>query len=339
MRSATTHHDAHPHDGPAHGGNLAAFRQRFPDAPEPLIDLSTSIAPRAYALSPLPQEAFTRLPEPAAEAALCRLAERRYGAPPGARAVAAPGTQILLPMIAALRPSGRARILGPTYAEHARAAALAGHEAREVAALDALAPADIVTVVNPDNPTGRVLPPATLADLAAVQRRSGGLLVVDEAFQDATAEFPTALPMVPGGNVVVLRSFGKFHGLAGLRLGFAVAPEPIAARLAALLGPWAVPGPALAAGLAALADDAWAASQRAHLAALAARLDSVLHAAGLAVLGGTPLFRFVAAPAATADRLGRAGILVRTFPHWPDRLRIGLPPDDAAFARLAAALA
>jgi cobalamin biosynthetic protein CobC len=326
-------------DALAHGGNLAAFRRRFPGAPEPLLDLSTGIAPRAYPMPMLPTEAFTRLPEPAAEAALCRLAERRYRAPPGARVVAAPGTQILLPMIAALRPPGRARILGPTYAEHARAAALAGHEQREVAALDELTPADLITVVNPDNPTGRVLAAGRLAELAAVQRRSGGVLVVDEAFQDATAEFPTALPLVPDGNVVVLRSFGKFHGLAGLRLGFAIAAEPIAERLAALLGPWAVPSPALEAGLAALADDAWAASQRAHLGALAARLDTVLCAAGLAVLGGTPLFRFVAAPAATVDRLGRAGILVRTFAHWPDRLRIGMPPDDAAFARLAAALA
>jgi cobalamin biosynthetic protein CobC len=322
-----------------HGGNLTEARRRFPGAPEPFLDLSTGIAPRAYPLPSLPAEAFTRLPEPAEEAALCALAARRYGVPEGARLVAAPGTQILLPMIAALRPPGTARILGPTYAEHARAAALAGHATSEVAQPAALAPASLVTVVNPDNPTGRVLPAETLARLAAHQREAGGLLVVDEAFADAAPDHPSALPLVPGGGVVVLRSFGKFHGLAGLRLGFAVAEPAIAAQLAARLGPWAVAGPALRVGLAALADESWAASQLAFLRQAAARLDAVLEAAGLAVLGGTPLFRFVAAPPGTFERLGRAGILVRAFAHWPDRLRIGLPPDATSLTRLATALA
>ncbi len=322
-----------------HGGNLAAARRRFPGAPEPFLDLSTGIAPGAYPLPSLPPEVFTRLPEPADHAALCALAARRWGVPAGARVVAAPGTQILLPMIAALQQPGEARILGPTYAEHARAAALAGHAVREVPALEALTPATVVTVVNPDNPTGRVLPFAVLEALAAAQRAAGGLLVVDEAFLDADPSLPSALPLVPGGGVMVLRSFGKFHGLAGVRLGFAVAAEDIAARLEALLGPWCVAGPALHAGLAALADEGWAAAQREHLRAATGRLDAVVAAAGLTVLGGTPLFRFVAAPPGTGERLGRAGVLVREFPHWPDRLRLGLPRDEAGFARLAAALA
>ncbi|MGX9964866.1 threonine-phosphate decarboxylase CobD [Roseomonas sp. F4] len=323
----------------AHGGNLDAARRRFPGAPAPFLDLSTGIAPRAYPLPPLPPDCVTRLPEPAELAALCALTATRWGVPPGARVVAAPGTQILLPMIAALRPPGTARILGPTYAEHARAAALAGHETREVATLAALVPASLATVVNPDNPTGRILPAEALAELANKQRAAGGLLVVDEAFLDTDPELPSALELIPGGGVVVLRSFGKFHGLAGLRLGFAVAPEAVAARLEALLGPWAVSGPALQAGLTALADNGWAAAQRTWLRQAAARLDGVLAAGGLRVLGGTPLFRFVEATPGTFDRLGRAGILVRGFAHWPDRLRIGLPADDAGLARLAAALA
>ncbi len=332
-------HLSNPIPALAHGGNLSAARQRFPEAPLPFLDLSTGIAPRSYPMPPLPPESFTRLPEPDSHAALCRLAARRYGVPTGARVLAAPGTQILLPMLAALRPPNTARILGPTYAEHARAAALAGHDTREVGTLDDLTPATLVTVVNPDNPTGRVLDGPTLHALAAVQGAAGGLLLVDEAFHDASPELPSAMDLVPGGAVLVLRSFGKFHGLAGVRLGFAVVADAMAERLEALLGPWAVAGPALLAGQAALADDTWAEGQRAYLRSASARLDGVLAAGGLRVLGGTPLFRFVHAPPGTHARLGRAGILVREFPHWPDRLRIGLPPDEAGFARLAGALA
>ena len=328
-----------PHGGELpvpHGGNLAAARARFPEAPEPFLDLSTGIAPRAFPLPALPVHTWARLPEPADHAALCAAATEHYAVPKGAVVVAAPGTQIMLPLLAALVPPGRAAILGPTYAEHARAASLAGHSVTEG---PMLAEADLITVVNPDNPTGRVLDASALHALAARQRAQGGLVVVDEAFLDATPGTASAIPLVPGGGVVVLRSFGKFHGLAGLRLGFAIAAPDVAARLEAWLGPWAVSGPAIAIARAAFTDTSWTRVQCQWLAAEAALLDGVLTKAGLRVLGGTPLFRFVEAPPGTAERLGRAGILVRAFAHWPDRLRIGLPPDAAARARLAAALA
>jgi len=140
---------------------------------------------------------------------------------------------------------------------------------------------------------------------------------------------------------VVLRSFGKFHGLAGLRLGFAVTAEAgLAEGLRRGFGPWAVSGPALAIGAAALADDAWAEANRARLAADQARLVGVLTASGLDLVGGTPLFTLVRHPDAARiwERLGQAGILVRAFDFQPDWLRIGLPADEAGFERLARAL-
>lgn len=313
-----------------HGGNLEAARARFPGAPEPWLDLSTGISPFAYPLPALPPEAFARLPEPAAIARLSALAEARLGA---REAVAAPGTQILLPMIAGLLPPGEACVVGPTYAEHARAAALAGHRVTEA---PEPRPADLLVIVNPNNPDGRLWPRALLRDLAAGQRARGGLLLVDEAYMEAA---PSDESIAGEKGAVVLRSFGKFHGLAGLRLGFALAEAAVAARLRARLGPWAVSGPALAVGLAALADPGWASAARARMEAMAAALDAVLEGAGLRVVGGTALYRYVAAPPGTASRLGRAGILVREFPFAPDRLRFGLPPDAAALGRLAGALA
>jgi cobalamin biosynthetic protein CobC len=323
-----------------HGGDLTAARRRFPGAPEPFIDLSTGINPHSYPLPPLPPEAATRLPEPAALDRLAEIAAQAYGAASPAQVAAAPGTQILLPLVFALVPPGHAAVLGPTYAEHARVAGLVGHETREVAAVEDLAGTDLAVVVNPNNPDGRIVSKDRFLAVAEAQRRRGGLLVVDEAFMDVAPTDLSLGPQVGRGHIVVLRSFGKFHGLAGLRLGFALARPDVAARLRATLGPWAVSGPALIAGASALPDRAWAKSMRDELAREAARLDHGLTAAKLEILGGTPLFRLVQTPAADAlfDHLGRAGILVRRFADRPTWLRFGLPGNEAAWQRLAAEL-
>jgi len=169
---------------------------------------------------------------------------------------------------------------------------------------------------------------------------AGALLVVDEAFMDVAPPGTSLAGDVGSGNIVVLRSFGKFFGLAGLRLGFALAHPATAARLAAALGPWAVGGAAIAIGTAALADRAWAAATRAQLAQAALRLDAILAGAGLAIVGGTPLFRLARTPAASElfTHLGRSGILVRRFAEEPTWLRFGLAAGEPGWERLAAAM-
>lgn len=324
-----------------HGGDLSAARRRFPGAPEPFIDLSTGINPYPYPLPHLPPALFARLPQADALAELAGIAATAYGAPSPACVVAAPGTQSLLPLVAAFRPAGQAAILGPTYAEHARAAALAGHRVIETRELGRLAAADLAVVVNPNNPDGRLLAQADLLALAEKLGKRGGMLVVDEAFMDVGPPKMSLAGEITRGNVVVLRSFGKFFGLAGVRLGFAIAAEDIAKRLRAALGPWAVSGPAIAIGAIALADKTWTASTQVRLAQAAQRLDRLLTGAGLDVVGGTPLFRLAQTPAAAAlyETLGGAGILVRRFAEQPAWLRFGLPGDEQAWERLASALA
>jgi cobalamin biosynthetic protein CobC len=279
---------------------------------------------------------FARLPEPAAVEWLAAIAAAAYRAPSPEHVVAGPGLQMLLPLVAALVRPGRAAVLGPTYAEHARVAALAGHAVREVTAVGDLAGADLAVVVNPNNPDGRIIERDVLLRLA----EQVALLVVDEAFIDGGPVDNSLATDLTRPNLVVLRSFGKFFGLAGVRLGFALAATDIARRLRAALGPWAVSGPALAIGTTALADASWIAQTRRRLAAEAGRLDGLLAGAGLAVAGGTPLFRLVRTPAAAElfDRLGRAGIFVRRFAEQPTWLRFGLSGDEA-WQRLATALA
>jgi cobalamin biosynthetic protein CobC len=219
-----------------HGGNLGAARQMFPAAPEPFLDLSTGINPHPYPVPQLPSDALTRLPEQAALAKLIDVAAEAYGAPSPAHVAAGPGSQILVAQTAFLLARGRASVLAPTYSEHARAAELAGHNVVEVADVMQLAESRIAIVVNPNNPDGRIVAKDALLALADRLRRRGGLLLVDEAFMEVGPYGVSLADQVERGNIVVLRSFGKFYGLPGLRLSFAIAPPEIAARLAAALG-------------------------------------------------------------------------------------------------------
>ncbi len=323
-----------------HGGSLGRVRARFPDAPEPWIDLSTGINPHSYPHSAVAATAFTRLPEPADEERLRDAAALAYRAPAAANVAAAPGTQILLPMLYGLMKAGNAAVFSPTYAEHGRAAKLAGHRVVEVADLGALADADLAIVVNPNNPDGRLHRRGELADVARRLADRGGILVVDEAFMDVSEADASLCPLVDEIPVVVLRSFGKFYGLAGVRLGFAISSRHLAERLVARLGPWAVSGPALSIGIAALRDDDWRAAMRRQLHTESRRLDDLIRKAELSPCGGTDLFRFVRDPKAAEihDALGRAGIAVRIFDALPGALRFGLPDNETAWQRLEQAL-
>jgi cobalamin biosynthetic protein CobC len=324
-----------------HGGDLRAARAMFPGAPEPLIDLSTGINPNSYPLPPLPGDVFTRLPDSSALANLAAVAAAAYGAPSPAHVVPAPGTQILLPLVTSLVPPGRAAVLSPTYAEHARVARLAGHQVAEVGEVGSLAEFDLAILTNPNNPDGRLVAAEELEAIARTLAARGGLLLVDEAFVDGQLPEASFAGKVGCGNVVVLRSFGKFFGLAGLRLGFALAAPDLARRIASQLGPWAVSGPALAVGAQALRDRAWIAATRAQLAQAAHRLDGLLTASGLDIVGGTTLFRLVRSQAADAlfHHLGRAGIFVRRFADQPRWLRFGLPAAEPDWLRLEQTLA
>ena len=319
-----------------HGGDLNAARRLFPGAPEPFIDLSTGINPNPYPLPRFSADLFARLPQPAANVAVAAAAARAYGAHSADLVVPAPGTQILLPLVAGLVRPCRAAIVAPTYAEHARAAAFAGHEVDAVREIDACRGAGLVILGNPNNPDGSLHARAALLDLAKDLRGRGGLLVVDEAFMDVEPPGASLAAEVWREDIVVLRSFGKFFGLAGLRLGFALAAPATAQRLSAALGPWAVSGPALAIGAKALADTAWRQRTRRRLEKAAKRLDRILGNLGLDIVGGTSLVRLARTAEAGAlfRHLGRAGILVRAFPDNPDWLRFGLPANKREWQRL-----
>ena len=274
----------------AHGGRLDAARKRFPHAPEPWIDLSTGVNPHPYPTQDWPTTALTRLPDDDAFATLETAARFAYRAPPEAQVVSGAGVQAFIQLLPRVFPARRVAILGFSYAEHAACWRSAGAEVSTAVTLDELADADVAVIVNPNNPDGRFTSAEKLSALAAQMARRDGLLVIDESFMDFTPQ-DSVVALSAQKGAMVLRSFGKAYGLPGLRLGFALCAPDLATRLRALLGPWAVNGPALAIGARALHDAAWLDAAAQARQADAARLDALLRQAGYDVAGGAALFR------------------------------------------------
>ncbi|QBE63135.1 threonine-phosphate decarboxylase CobD [Pseudoduganella lutea] len=319
---------------PEHGGNLRDAARLYGHAN--WLDLSAGLNPHWYPAPDLPGNAWHRLPERDDElvAAACRY----YGAP---RMLAVAGTQAAIQALPRLRAPSRIAVSAPSYAEHAHHWSRHGHNACLVpyAALgEAVDSSDVVVVCNPNNPTGATVSRDALLRWAGSLAARGGWLVVDEAFADMDNAHSVADEADRPG-LVVLRSVGKFFGLAGLRLGFVAAQADLLAALDEELGPWQVSGPAQLVGKAALLDDTWHRQTRRALDAAGSRLDALLAAHGI-VSSGTSLFRWWAEPAPEAfhEHMARRGIWVRLFSTGPRGIRLGLPPDEAAWLRLAGAL-
>ncbi|HMO07794.1 MAG TPA: threonine-phosphate decarboxylase CobD [Paracoccaceae bacterium] len=316
-----------------HGGNLDEAMARF--GAGDWIDLSTGINRRPWPVPALSEGAWRNLPTKASQAGLLAQAAASWGAAAAATGVALGGAQAAIQLAPRLRPSGRAAVLGPTYNEHAACLTAEGWQVSTVTDLAGMVGADLAIIVNPNNPDGRHFTPETL--LALVGRV--GLLVVDESFGDVTPDL-SLLPHAGRPGLLVLRSFGKFYGLAGVRLGFAFGTEADIAALSRMSGPWPVSGPAIEIGTLALADTAWAKAMRTQLAADAARVDALALRAGWRLVGGSDLFRLYDTGNAVAaqEALALHKIWSRIFP-WSDKLlRLGLPGTEQEAERLEAAL-
>jgi len=325
-----------------HGGDLKDAMARYGGDPADWLDLSTGINPVAWPVAEqLPADVWQRLPALSQLNALLDQARASYGVPGHLDVIAAPGTQALIQWLPRIAPDGPVAIVTPTYSEHHDAWTTTGRKVYHAPTLgEATGLATNVVVTNPNNPDGRTTAPADIIEAAHTLAERGGRLIVDEAFADIDPSV-SVVPHLGDLPMIVLRSFGKFFGLAGVRLGFAIARPPAALQLAAALGPWAVSGPALEIGRRALSDSDWITATRKQIAGDAARLDKIVAAAGLSVIGGTGLYRLINMPEAASlhTKFAEHRIWTRIFDEYPDWLRLGLPGTNPDFARLETALA
>ncbi|EJC66810.1 L-threonine-O-3-phosphate decarboxylase [Rhizobium leguminosarum bv. viciae WSM1455] len=336
-----------------HGGGVTAAAAAFGGRPEDWLDLSTGINPCPVALPDIPARAWHRLPDRHLVDEARRAARDHYGSGK-ILPLPVPGTQSVIQLLPRLIEAGRrvavtdnkiavtderVAVVSPTYGEYERAFASAGFAVDAVGDVAAIGAGHrLAIVVNPNNPDGLIWPAEKLIALHDRMKAADGLLVVDEAFGDTDPALSLASRAPQLSNLIIFRSFGKFFGLAGLRLGFAIARDDILARFEDWLGPWAVSGPALSIAASLLRSDA--SPIRGRIDERSAGLHAVLKGAGLRMAGGTALFTLVA-DARAGDiyaHLCRHHILVRKFDYAPDWLRFGLTPDPAADRRLNEAL-
>jgi len=319
-----------------HGGRLRKAALDYGIAEADWLDLSSGLAPWPFAVPQIPLRAWARLPE--TDDGLEQAACDYYGA---SQVLPVAGSQMAIQLLPRLRRAGKVGVLSPCYAEHAEAWRRSGYIVREVLEqeveffLDSL---DVLVVVNPNNPTGLSLTPARLLDWHARLAQRGGWLVVDEAFMDNTPQLSLASHTHQVG-LIVLRSFGKFFGLAGVRLGFVLAERKLLRLLAEQVGPWAVSGPTRVLGQACLQDTEAHTRQRIRSDEASERLALLLERYGFKPHGGCALFQWLITEHAQAlhEFMARRGILLRIFTH-NSSLRFGLPANATEEARLEQAL-
>ncbi|RLU04582.1 threonine-phosphate decarboxylase [Pseudomonas prosekii] len=319
-----------------HGGRLRKAALDYAIAEADWLDLSSGLAPWPFPIPQIPLRAWARLPE--TDDGLEQAACDYYGA---AQVLPVAGSQMAIQLLPRLRRAGKVGVLSPCYAEHAEAWRRSGYIVREVLEQEVdffIDNLDVLVVVNPNNPTGLSLTPSRLLDWHSRLAQRGGWLVVDEAFMDNTPQLSVA-PFANQVGLIVLRSFGKFFGLAGVRLGFVLAERKLLKLLAEQVGPWAVSGPTRVLGQACLQDTEGHARQRLRSEQASQRLAALLERYDLKPQGGCALFQWLITERAEElhEFMARRGILLRLFTH-NSSLRFGLPADAAEEARLEQAL-
>lgn len=322
-----------------HGGNLDVAKQLFPHVTVPWLDLSTGINPFSYPIPSIDTGLYQHLPMQAHEEALKDVAARYYGCINKDYVAIAPGTQILIALMPYVIPVHEVCVLCPTYGEHLFSWQHAGVKLSKIYDLDtfvkcAQKPKRIGVICNPNNPDGRLLSKERLNFILGKWNGMGNYLMIDEAYMDFVNE--SMVSAFPCDHLIILRSFGKTYGLAGLRVGFLLAQPKIIQKIQYLLGHWCVGGPALHIAMLALQDYQWFTETKQRLCEQQERLNKLLASYKLSCIGGTLLYRLIHYENATSlwYHLASQGIWLRRFDYNHTWLRWGLLYKESDWQRV-----
>lgn len=320
-----------------HGGRIHAYARQYGIATSEWLDLSTGINPHGWSVPDfIPSAMWSRLPEE--DDGLIEQAKKYYQCQ---QILPVAGSQAAIQLLPTLRSACRVAILAPAYEEHRHCWQQAGHEVVALESIELeqqIEQFDVVVVVNPNNPSGETFDFSRLMNWYRRLQKHDGWLVVDEAFIDATPQHSLVLH-APQQGLIVLRSLGKFFGLAGLRIGFVITHPDLLSQLSEKIGPWPIATASRWIASQALADKSWQQHTREFLPQHAQRLAELLHQYHLPTSGGCALFQWVKTPDAASihHQLAQQGILCRLFDN-PAALRFGLPASEQDWMRLENAL-
>ncbi len=325
-----------------HGGALDRAVAKYGGEKAQWLDLSTGINPDPYPLPKVRSDVWHRLPDEELLEACHDAARKYYRSSAGVGIIAAPGTQALIQLLPQLTQAQKVWIVGPTYNEYERVFARCAETIIRQDLPQQIDDIDLIVVGLPNNPDGRLIDVDAVVELSRQLHIRGGLVLVDAAFGDVLNEGRHQLAELPSATgVLVLRSFGKFFGLAGLRLGFALGAPELIERIRDLLGPWAASGPSLAVGASAMRDHDWIDRAGEKLVQMRSQVEALLLRHGFTLVGATDLFVTASHDESKvcANILAQNHILVRTFDDNPDWIRFGLPGSQQELSRLENVLA
>ncbi len=312
-----------------HGGALDAAMLQYGGSRQEWLDLSTGINPNAYPIGDISSDCWVQLPQSSALEGLRVAAERYYSCPDASISIAN-GTQALIELLPQIIAKSTIAILSPTYEEHQYNWQKYGHEVVVTDDLEQALEADHLLIVNPNNPDGKMVEPSQLLEILAHFRAKNGYLIIDEAFMDMTPEFSLASEAGCSG-LIILRSFGKFFGLAGIRIGFLLADEKLTDLINRRIGLWAISGASIEIATKALGDKVWQQNMRLKLNKDMLKMQQILTENKFHIVGGTDLFCLAKTPHNSYvtnvyfSRFATQNILLREFKYNHQILRFGLP--------------
>ena len=319
-----------------HGGYLISAAEKYKIPIEQWVDLSTGINPNGWPIPNIPSACWQRLPE--SGDSLISAAKDYYQCQ---SILAVAGSQAAIQILPQLRSKSKVGVLPLAYAEHGYSWKKAGHEIVELTEEtigDQLDLLDVLILINPNNPTTQRFSKDHLLNWHKKLQQRNGWLIVDEAFIDTTPE--ESLCSYPASDgLIILRSIGKFFGLAGIRCGFVVGQEKLLTKINEALGPWTISHPSRYVATAALIDKQWQQQTRYDLKKQSERLVLLLTKRGLKPDGQTDLFVWIKIPEAKGihQALAEQGVLTRLFDQ-PLSLRFGLPQNEQQWSQFDIAL-